>query len=105
MRQKRESDSEFMSFVHNQRAFHRPQLDALLLKPVRNLFCVSFLPLVAWNLGNGVNRESIGSLRSDDGCCIGLSVMRLFHVGHVVQTRRSVLSLAWHEWFSCKGKE
>ncbi|XP_074626106.1 uncharacterized protein LOC141884261 isoform X1 [Acropora palmata] len=37
MRQKRESDSEFMSFVHSQRAFHRPQLDALLLKPVQHV--------------------------------------------------------------------
>ena len=37
--------------------------------------------------------------------CVRLSVMRLFQVGHVVQTKRSVLSLAWHEWFSCKGRE
>ena len=37
--------------------------------------------------------------------CIGLGVMRLFQVGHVVQTRRSVLSLAWNKWFSCKGKD
>lgn len=34
MRQKRENDSEFMTFVHNQRGSHRPQLDSLLLKPV-----------------------------------------------------------------------
>ena len=31
--------------------------------------------------------------------------MRLFQVGHVVQTRRSLFSLAWHERLSCKGKE
>ena len=31
--------------------------------------------------------------------------MRSFHVDHVVQNRRSALSLSWHEWFSCKGKE
>ena len=38
--------------------------------------------------------------------CVKLSVLRLFHVGHVEQNRRSALSaLAWHEWFSCKGKE
>ena len=37
--------------------------------------------------------------------CVGLSVKRLFQVGHVVQTRRIVLSLAWHEYFSCKGRE
>ena len=29
----------------------------------------------------------------------------LFQVGHVVQSRRSALSLAWHRWFSCKDKE
>ena len=32
-------------------------------------------------------------------------VLRLFHVGHVVQNRRGVHSRAWHEWFSFKGKE
>ena len=31
--------------------------------------------------------------------------MRLFQVCYVVQTKRSVLSLAWDEWFSCKGRE
>ena len=36
---------------------------------------------------------------------VKLSLLRLFHVDHVVQNRRSALSLAWHEWFSCKGKE
>ena len=39
MRQKRDHDSEFMSFVHSQRGSHRPQLDALLLKPVRCSLC------------------------------------------------------------------
>mgnify|MGYP007094318161 CR=1 FL=1 len=37
--------------------------------------------------------------------CVRLSVMRLFQVGYVVQTRRSVLSLAWHEWFLRRAKE
>ena len=37
--------------------------------------------------------------------CVKLSLLRLFHVDHVVQNRRSALPLAWHEWFSCKGKE
>ena len=37
--------------------------------------------------------------------CVRSTVLRLFHVGHVVQSRRSTLSHAWHEWFSCKGKE
>ena len=37
--------------------------------------------------------------------CVGLSGLRLFYVGSVLQNRRGTLSLAWHEWFSCKGKE
>ena len=36
---------------------------------------------------------------------VKLSLLRLFHVDQVVQNRRTALSLAWHEWFSCKGKE
>ena len=58
-----------------------------------------------------------GSLTSCDGFCnesvtwlkenfyVRLSVTRLFQVGHVVQNTPSALSLAWHEWFSSKGKE
>ena len=37
--------------------------------------------------------------------CVKLSLLRLFHVDHVVQNRRSAISLVWHEWFSCKCKE
>ena len=37
--------------------------------------------------------------------CVKLSLLRLFHVDHVVQNRRTTLSLPWYEWFSCKGKE
>ena len=37
--------------------------------------------------------------------CVKLSLLRLLHVDHVVQNRRTALSLAWYEWFSCKGKE
>ena len=37
--------------------------------------------------------------------CVGLSVLRLFLVGHVVQNTRSVLLLVWHECFSFKGTE
>ena len=59
---------------------------------------------------------TLGSLRSCDGCgkenvtfkselCVRSSVLRIFHVGHVIQNRLSALSLAWHEWFSCKGKD
>ena len=39
------------------------------------------------------------------GLCVRFSVLLLFRVGNVVQNRRSALSLARHEWFSCKGKE
>ena len=35
--------------------------------------------------------------------CTRLSVLWLFHVGHV-QNMQSVLSLSWHKWFSCKGR-
>ena len=37
--------------------------------------------------------------------CVRLSALRLFHVGRVVEKKRSVLSLDWHEWLSRKGKE
>jgi len=37
--------------------------------------------------------------------CCRLSVLRQFHVGHVLGSWQSVLSLSWHEWFSCKGGE
>ena len=36
---------------------------------------------------------------------VRLSVLKLFHVGYVVQNRRSVLSLVWHECFSFGGRE
>ena len=59
---------------------------------------------------------SSGSSRSfDNNCnekvlfkielCVTLNLLRLFHVGHVLQNRRSALSHALHEWFSCKGKD
>ena len=37
--------------------------------------------------------------------CVKISVLRLFHVGYVVQNRWSALSLARHEWFSCREQE
>ena len=37
--------------------------------------------------------------------CVRLSVLRLFQVDHVGQSRRCALLLDWHEWFSFKGKE
>ena len=36
--------------------------------------------------------------------CVKLSLLRLFHVDHVVQNRRTALTLAWYEWFSWKAK-
>ena len=60
----------------------------------------------------GVNRELTKlprllqrKRRNKMELCAKLSVLRLFQVGHVVQNRRSVHSLAWHEWFSCRSKE
>ena len=52
----------------------------------------------------------MGSFRSYDSFCnenttYNRTVLPLFHVGHVVQNRRSMVSLAWHEWFSCRGRE
>ena len=35
----------------------------------------------------------------------GLKVLWLFQVGHVVQHKQSILSLAWYEWFSREGRE
>ena len=37
--------------------------------------------------------------------CCSLSVLRLFHVGHIIRNGYSVLSLDWHEQFSYKGRE
>ena len=37
--------------------------------------------------------------------CVRLRVLRFFHVGHVVQNRQSLLPLAEHKWFCCKGRE
>ena len=58
----------------------------------------------------GINRE-LKKLRLqrerriETELCVKLRLLPLFHVGHVVQNRRSALSLALHEWFSCQGKE
>ena len=30
--------------------------------------------------------------------CVMLRILRLFHVGYVVQSRGTILSLSWHEW-------
>ena len=56
-----------------------------------------------------MNRQAalLGNLSSCDGNCnenvtlklnFALSLLRLFHVDHVVQNRRSALSLAWYEY-------
>ena len=37
--------------------------------------------------------------------CVKLSLLRLFHVEYLAQNRRSVLWLAWYQWFSRKDKE
>ena len=58
--------------------------------------------------------QLLGSFRRHDSCChqnvtlkyncVRISDLLLFHVGHVVRNWRNVLTLAWHEWFSCKGR-
>ena len=54
-----------------------------------------------------------GCLRSYNGNCnenailklnFALSLLRLYHAGHVVQNRRSALSLAWPSGFDVKAK-
>ena len=52
-----------------------------------------------------LRRQLQGKRRLKTELCVKLSLLRLFHVDHVVQNRRSALPLACHEWFSCKGKE
>ena len=73
-----------------------------------------FIEMVTHPDINPVQQGLTGSLRSYDGNCkenvslklnVALSLLRLFLVDHFVQNRRSALSLAWYEWFSCKGKE
>ena len=59
-------------------------------------------------LGNGIRklrRELQRKRHIKIELCVKLSLLRLFHVDHVVQNRRSAVSLAWYEWFSFKGKE
>ena len=51
-----------------------------------------------------LRRQVQGKLHIKIELCVKLSLLRLFHVDHVVHNRRSALLLAWHEWFSCKGK-
>ena len=36
---------------------------------------------------------------------VRLTFLRLFQVGHFVTNKRGARSFAWHEWFSCKGKD
>ena len=52
-----------------------------------------------------LRRQSQGKRHIKTELSVKLSLLPLFLVHPVVQNRRSVLSLAWHVWFSCKGKE
>ena len=52
-----------------------------------------------------LRRQLQGKRRLKTELCVKLSLLRLFHVDHVVQNGRSAIPLACHEWFSCKGKE
>ena len=59
---------------------------------------------------------AMGSLRSYDGCCnenntlkynfsLGRVFLRLFHVCHVIQNRRSALLFVWYKSFPRSGRE
>ena len=68
--------------------------------------------LMSKNINSDVSKDSpIGrrlqqrKRRNKLELCVKLSVLRLFHVDHVVQNRQSFLSLAWHERFSGQGRE
>ena len=67
-----------------------------------------FWVLWNWTLGREfkkLQRQLQGKCHIKIELCVKLSLLRSFHVDHIVQNRRSALSLAWNEWFSCKGKE
>ena len=54
-----------------------------------------------------VVRQTTRSLRSyENVLCVKLSALQLFHVGHFYKIGEvSVLSLYWHDWFSCGEEE
>ena len=54
-----------------------------------------------------VVRQTTGSLRSyETVLCVKLSALQLFHVGHFYKIGEvSVLSLYWHNWFSCREEK
>ena len=54
-----------------------------------------------------VVRQTTRSLRSyENVLCVKLSALQLFHVGHFYKIGSvSVLSLYWHDWFSCGEEE
>ena len=78
---------------------------------LRCRICLPHLSLLMLLYSEGLHRtmnprdpaEPASSLFTE--LCVKLSLLRLFHVDHIVQNRRSALSLTWHEWFSCKGRE
>ena len=75
----------------------------LLLKRVMGSSIIPFI--FAIRELKKLRRQLQGKRLNKIELCLKLSLLRLFHVDHVVQNRRSALSLAWYEWFSCKGKE
>ena len=83
--------------LHVQRAVY------LCFCPIKFLIC-GVVAAVTRELKK-LRRQLQGKRLIKTELCVKLSLLRLFHVDHVVQNRRSALSLACHEWFSCKGKE
>ena len=91
--------------ISNKRCFRTHFPCCVIKQMVHGLSCAS---IQFW-----MHLGIIGSLRSYDGNSkenvilklnFALSLLRLFHVYHVVQNRRSALSFAWHEGFHVKAK-
>ena len=87
--------------------------NAIFIAEVHLASTTSFQTLY-WDNPKETKLLRLGNLRSYDGNCnenvtlklnFALSLLRLFHVDHVVQNTGIALSLAWCETFSCKGKE
>ena len=72
-------------------------------------FCLLFvcLPCIARDSREfkKLRRQLQRKLHIKVDLCVKLGLLQIFHVGRIVKDRRSVISLAWHNGFSCKGKE
>ena len=69
------------------------------------LLAFAFTIVFVWTGPKKLRRQLQRKRHIKNELCVKLSLLRLFHVDHAVQNRGSALLLAWHEWFSCKGKK